>query len=69
MRATGETGDLNSSVERARLLMSIATQNQQVAAVETQPKHPNPLQEQVGKLTEQVTALSAQIGHDQQQIS
>ena len=41
---------MNSSVERARLLITIDTQSQQIAAVEAQPKHPNPLQEQVGKL-------------------
>ena len=69
LRATGEARDLNSYVERARLLISIDTQSQQVAAVEAQPKHLNPLQEQGGKLTEQVAALSAQIGCDQQQKS
>ena len=37
LRATGEARDLNSSVERARLLMSIDTQSQQVAVVEAQP--------------------------------
>ena len=49
--------------------MSIDTQSQQVAAVAAQPKHLNPLQEQVRKLTEQVDGLSAQIGRDQQQKS
>ena len=67
LRATGEARDLNSSIERARLLMSIDTQSQQVAAVEAQSNHTNPLQEQVEKLTEQVAALSARIHRDPQQ--
>ena len=47
--------------------MSIDTQSQQVAAVEAQSNHTNPLQEQVEKLTEQVAALSARIYRDSQQ--
>ena len=60
LRATGETTNLDTTVERARLLMTIDNQGHS-AAVAEKPVHTSEvevLREQVAALTEQVVTLS-----------
>lgn len=57
LRATGETKALADTVERARLLLAIDTQDQ-AAAVTNKSDDFDLLREQIATLTEQVAALS-----------
>ena len=64
LRATGNTTDLRSTVERAKLLTALEIENEQQAAAVASPSNPTnavveKLSEQVAALTEQVAALSA----------
>ena len=60
LRATGETKKLGSTIERARLLMTIegGGQTASISRKEAVPSEVESLQEQVTALTEQVSALS-----------
>ena len=59
LRATGVTKALAETVERIRLLMTIDSQDRSAALMSTEkPSEISALREQVGMLTEQVTALS-----------
>ena len=57
LRATGDTKKLDETAERARLLMSIATQTP-VATVEAESSEVQQLKDQVAELTEQVATLT-----------
>ena len=57
LRATGETKTLVTTVERARLLLTINSEHQ-AAAISEKPSEIELLREQLATLTEQVAALS-----------
>ena len=61
LRASGETNDLDKTIERARLLMAIDDQEQDdatAAAVSAQRDEVEKLKEKIAELTQQVSAVS-----------
>lgn len=64
LRATGETTDLDKTVERARLLMAL-DDREQAAVVSTESAQLTQLTERVAELTEQVAALTTRSGASQ----
>ena len=68
LRASGETKELEKTVERARLLMALDNQ-EHAAAVTTENDQLKELKEQVTELTEQVAALTTRRHEGSQQRS
>ena len=61
LRATGETKKLETTVERARLLMTLESNpTQPAAAIDSSRTEVEGLRDQIAELTQQVTALTAQ---------